>query len=112
MPAANFRHTGGISARNRQDHRYQAARLIHARSRRAGNAFVAINCATMEPNRPEAELFGVESMEGPRKTAASEYGMDVAFVKKVIAQSAVYRGVPAANAALHMVVRLTVQNPG
>src|ERR1044072_2449717 len=37
-----------------------AARLIHARSRRAGNAFVAVNCATMEPDRIEAELFGVE----------------------------------------------------
>src|SRR6201996_3185694 len=38
-----------------------AARLVHARSRRAGNAFVAINCATMEPDRLEAELFGVEN---------------------------------------------------
>src|SRR5690242_10474579 len=34
-----------------------AARLIHARSRRSNNAFVAINCATMEPGRLEAELF-------------------------------------------------------
>src|SRR3954466_11671279 len=33
------------------------ARLIHARSRRAGNAFVAINCATMEPDRLEGEHF-------------------------------------------------------
>src|SRR5450432_1736148 len=40
-----------------------AARLIHARSRRAGNAFVAINCATMDPARIEAELFGSESAE-------------------------------------------------
>ena len=39
------------------------ARLMHARSRRAGNAFVAINCATMAPNRIEAELFGVEGGE-------------------------------------------------
>jgi two-component system nitrogen regulation response regulator NtrX len=49
-----------------------AARLIHARSRRAGNAFVAINCATMEPDRLEAELFGVENAEGPRKTGLFE----------------------------------------
>ncbi|HVV28409.1 MAG TPA: sigma-54 dependent transcriptional regulator [Rhizomicrobium sp.] len=49
-----------------------AARLIHARSRRAGNAFVAINCATMEPDRLEAELFGVESDSGPRKTGLFE----------------------------------------
>ena len=49
-----------------------AGRLIHARSRRAGNAFVAINCATMEPDRLEAELFGVESTDGPRKTGLFE----------------------------------------
>ena len=48
------------------------ARLIHARSRRAGNAFVAINCATMEPDRIEAELFGVETGDGPRKTGLFE----------------------------------------
>ncbi|HKD47545.1 MAG TPA: sigma-54 dependent transcriptional regulator [Rhizomicrobium sp.] len=36
------------------------ARLIHGHSRRSANAFVAINCATMAPNRIEAELFGVE----------------------------------------------------
>jgi two-component system, NtrC family, nitrogen regulation response regulator NtrX len=40
-----------------------AARLIHARSRRAGNAFIAINCAMMAPGRIEAELFGVETAE-------------------------------------------------
>jgi two-component system nitrogen regulation response regulator NtrX len=50
-----------------------AARLIHARSRRAGNAFVAVNCATMEPDRIESELFGIESAaEGPRKTGLFE----------------------------------------
>jgi len=49
-----------------------AARLIHARSRRAGNAFVAVNCATMEPERIESELFGMESAEGPRKTGLFE----------------------------------------
>jgi two-component system nitrogen regulation response regulator NtrX len=48
------------------------ARLIHARSRRSGNAFVAINCATMEPDRIEAELFGVESADGPRKIGLFE----------------------------------------
>ena len=48
-----------------------AARLIHARSRRAGNAFVAVNCATMEPDRLEAELFGVEG-DGARKTGLFE----------------------------------------
>ncbi|MDE2134193.1 MAG: sigma-54-dependent Fis family transcriptional regulator [Alphaproteobacteria bacterium] len=48
------------------------ARLVHARSRRAGNAFVAVNCATMEPDRIEAELFGVESSDGPRKIGLLE----------------------------------------
>jgi two-component system, NtrC family, nitrogen regulation response regulator NtrX len=48
------------------------ARSIHARSRRAGNAFVAVNCATMAPSRIEAELFGVEAGEGPRKTGMFE----------------------------------------
>jgi two-component system nitrogen regulation response regulator NtrX len=49
-----------------------AARLIHTRSRRAGNAFVAINCATMAPSRIESELFGVEDGEGPRKNGMFE----------------------------------------
>ncbi len=49
-----------------------AARLIHGRSRRAGNAFVAINCATMDPARLESELFGVEGGEGPRKIGLFE----------------------------------------
>jgi two-component system nitrogen regulation response regulator NtrX len=49
------------------------ARLIHSRSRRAGNAFVAINCATMAPSRIESELFGVEAGEnGARKTGMFE----------------------------------------
>ncbi len=48
------------------------ARLIHARSRRAGNAFVAINCATMSPDRIEVELFGEETADGPRKTGLFE----------------------------------------
>ena len=49
-----------------------AARLVHARSRRAGNAFVAINCATMAPDRIEGELFGMESPDAPRKTGLFE----------------------------------------
>jgi two-component system, NtrC family, nitrogen regulation response regulator NtrX len=40
------------------------ARLIHALSRRANNAFVAINCAMMAPSRIESELFGVEAESG------------------------------------------------
>ncbi|HEY0281926.1 MAG TPA: sigma-54 dependent transcriptional regulator [Rhizomicrobium sp.] len=48
------------------------ARLIHARSRRAANAFVAVNCATMEPDRIETELFGVENEDGPRKIGLLE----------------------------------------
>ena len=48
------------------------ARLIHANSRRAGNAFVAINCATMAPDRIETELFGEETNEGPKKIGLFE----------------------------------------
>jgi two-component system nitrogen regulation response regulator NtrX len=44
-----------------------AARMIHARSRRADGPFVALNCATMNPARFEEELFGVEA--GPDPTA-------------------------------------------
>jgi len=49
-----------------------AARLIHARSRRAGNAFVAVNCATMEPDRIEVELFGEETGDGAQKIGLLE----------------------------------------
>ncbi|MBX3492880.1 MAG: sigma-54-dependent Fis family transcriptional regulator [Parvibaculum sp.] len=49
------------------------ARLLHARSRRSANAFVAINTATMAPERMEAELFGTEeSAAGPRKVGVFE----------------------------------------
>jgi two-component system nitrogen regulation response regulator NtrX len=48
------------------------ARLMHSRSRRAGNAFVAINCATMAPERIEIELFGEEPGDGPRKIGLLE----------------------------------------
>ncbi|HEY4123535.1 MAG TPA: sigma-54 dependent transcriptional regulator, partial [Rhizomicrobium sp.] len=48
------------------------ARLIHANSRRAGNAFVAINCANLDPDHIESELFGVETADAPRKTGLFE----------------------------------------
>ena len=49
------------------------ARLLHARSRRSANAFVAINTATMAPERMEIELFGTEeSAAGPRKVGVFE----------------------------------------
>jgi len=35
-------------------------RLLHSRSRRAKGPFVAVNCATMRPERLEIELFGTE----------------------------------------------------
>ena len=37
-----------------------AARMIHARSRRAEGPFVALNCAALAPGRFEEELFGIE----------------------------------------------------
>jgi two-component system nitrogen regulation response regulator NtrX len=42
------------------------ARSLHNRSKRAGGPFVAVNCATMRPDRLEVELFGTEAgAEGP-----------------------------------------------
>jgi two-component system nitrogen regulation response regulator NtrX len=52
-----------------------AARMLHARSRRAAGPFVVLNCATMAPDRMEAELFGQESggrSDGPRKIGTLE----------------------------------------
>src|SRR6267378_3785059 len=47
------------------------ARLLHARSRRADGPFVALNCATLRPDRLEVELFGTEAggdeLDQPRK---------------------------------------------
>ena len=45
-----------------------AARMVHARSRRADGPFVALNCATLNPSRFEEELFGIEA--GSDATAA------------------------------------------
>ena len=43
-----------------------AARLIHQRSRRADGPFVVLNCASMQPERMEPELFGIEAgVDGP-----------------------------------------------
>lgn len=49
------------------------ARAIHSQSRRAGAPFVAINAATMAPDRVEEELFGVEGTpEHPRRLGVFE----------------------------------------
>jgi two-component system nitrogen regulation response regulator NtrX len=52
------------------------ARLLHARSRRANGPFVALNCATMRPDRLEIELFGTEAggeePDQPRKIGTFE----------------------------------------
>ena len=42
-----------------------AARMVHARSRRADGPFIALNCATLNPARFEEELFGVEAGADP-----------------------------------------------
>jgi two-component system nitrogen regulation response regulator NtrX len=50
------------------------ARLLHRLSRRADGPFVALNCATMHPDRLEIELFGQEETEehGPAKIGTLE----------------------------------------
>jgi two-component system nitrogen regulation response regulator NtrX len=52
------------------------ARLIHAQSKRAESPFVAVNAATMAPERMEIELFGVEAGAlgpgSPRKVGTFE----------------------------------------
>jgi two-component system nitrogen regulation response regulator NtrX len=49
-------------------------RLLHSRSRRSGGPFVAVNCATMHPDRLELELFGSETAVNgsPRKIGTFE----------------------------------------
>ena len=53
-----------------------AARLLHARSRRSSGPFVVLNCATMNPDRIEMELFGTErgftSADVPRRIGVLE----------------------------------------
>ncbi|HVY85694.1 MAG TPA: sigma-54 dependent transcriptional regulator [Caulobacterales bacterium] len=49
------------------------ARLLHERSPRAGGPFVAINAASIAPERMESEIFGEEGPEGrPRKIGVFE----------------------------------------
>ncbi len=52
------------------------ARLLHARSGRAGAPFVVLNCATMLPEHLDTELFGTEpgfeTKDSPRKTGTFE----------------------------------------
>jgi two-component system nitrogen regulation response regulator NtrX len=49
------------------------ARLIHRKSSRAEGPFVALNAATITPERMEIALFGTEGTPGqPRKTGALE----------------------------------------
>ncbi len=51
----------------------QVARLIHSKSLRANGQFVAVNAATITPERMEVALFGTEGMPGQaRKTGALE----------------------------------------
>jgi two-component system, NtrC family, nitrogen regulation response regulator NtrX len=51
----------------------QVARTIHAASSRAGGPFVALNAATITPDRMEVELFGTEASNGTgRKVGALE----------------------------------------
>lgn len=49
-----------------------AARAIHALSSRKTGPFVALNAATITPERMEIELFGTESNGGERKVGALE----------------------------------------
>ncbi len=46
-----------------------AARQIHLRSKRSDAPLVILNCATMHPDRIEAELFGVEAGHGDNGAA-------------------------------------------
>lgn len=62
------------------------ARLIHQRSSRGKQAFVVVNCATMESDRMELELFGQETVANadtglPDKVGLFERGKSVVVGK-------------------------------
>lgn len=48
------------------------ARMLHQQSARANGPFKAVNAASMVPERVEAELFGVEGVDGGVKTGLLE----------------------------------------
>ncbi len=49
-----------------------AARMLHLQSRRQHGPFVVVNCATLDPDRFEVELFGIEN--GPVEGGARKVG--------------------------------------
>jgi two-component system nitrogen regulation response regulator NtrX len=49
-----------------------AARHLHFGSRRTKGPFVVLNCATMEADKVESELFGIEANGGPGKVGFFE----------------------------------------
>jgi two-component system nitrogen regulation response regulator NtrX len=61
------------------------ARLLHERSSRAGGAFVAINAASIAPERMETEIFGEEGADGrPKKIGVFEQAhMGTLFLDEV-----------------------------
>ncbi|MEQ1493036.1 MAG: sigma-54 dependent transcriptional regulator [Terricaulis sp.] len=61
------------------------ARLLHERSARAGGAFIAINAASIAPDRMESEIFGEEGADGrPKKIGVFEQAhMGTLFLDEV-----------------------------
>lgn len=48
------------------------ARHLHLQSKRAKGPFVVLNCATMEADKVESELFGIQAQDGPGKVGFFE----------------------------------------
>src|SRR3546814_4498298 len=55
------------------------ARRIHERSRRAAGPFVVLNCATLTPDRLEAELFGTEPGRSEEHTSELQSLMRISY---------------------------------